>query len=280
MRRVPRHGFDAEILRAFTEATCLKSRRPIDIRESRTGRPTAFRCQKAKSCAIVSRDENVQAQSWGRATGFGGIRGDAAACPSRFCDRKPLIWACHLAADWFVGLLSDRCHGRYVSSRYGIKNVTACVADVVCRVLCCPYQTNGLLAVCKIYRQPRKADGASGYYERLANGSLKGGLMADQADGNLASKGKRGKLTNSQLRLLGFIAACGPDGCSETKQELARNLQISLKTVDRAIHRLREEGLIVSHARFGEDGTQLSNTYIAAAMDGEGDCQDSQSEQE
>ncbi|WP_455236155.1 hypothetical protein [Senegalimassilia anaerobia] len=104
--------------------------------------------------------------------------------------------------------------------------------------------------------------------------------MADQADGNLASKGKKGKLTNSQLRLLGFIAACGADGCSETKQALAGNLQISLKTVDRAIHRLREEGLIVSHARFGEDGTQLSNTYIAAAMDGEGDHQDSQSEQE
>ena len=145
LRRVPRHGCDAEILRTFTEATCLKSRRPIDMRESRTGRPMAFRCQKAKSCAIVSRDENVQAQSWGRATGFGGIRGDAAACPSRFCDRNPLIWACHLAADWFVGLLSDRCHGRYVSSRYGIYNVTACVADVVCRVLCCPYQTNGLL---------------------------------------------------------------------------------------------------------------------------------------
>ena len=104
--------------------------------------------------------------------------------------------------------------------------------------------------------------------------------MADQADGNLASRGKKGKLTNSQLRLLGFIAACGPDGCSETKQELARNQQISLKTVDRAIHRLREEGLIVSHARFGEDGTQLSNNYVAAAMDGEGDHQDSQGEQE
>ena len=104
--------------------------------------------------------------------------------------------------------------------------------------------------------------------------------MADQSDGNLAAKGKNGKLTNSQLRLLGFVAACGPDGCSETKQALARKLQISLKTVDRAIHRLREEGLITSHARIGEDGTQLSNTYIAAAMDGEGDRQDSQSEQE
>ena len=249
------------------------------MRESRTGRAAAFRCQKAKSCAVVLHGENVRAQSWGRATGFGGIHGDAAACLSRFCDRKPLIWACRLATDRFVDLPSDRCHGRYVSSRYGIKSVTACVADVVCRGTMFPL-SNEWLAACKIYRQPRKADGASGYYERLANGSLKGGLMADQSDGNFASKGKKGKLTNSQLRLLGFVAACGPDGCSETKQALARKLQISLKTVDRAIHRLREEGLITSHARFGEDGTQLSNTYIAAAMDGEGDHQDSQSEQE
>ena len=65
MRRVPRHGLDAEILRVFIEATCRKSRRPIDMRESRTGRSTVFRCQKAKSCAIVSHGENVQAQSWG-----------------------------------------------------------------------------------------------------------------------------------------------------------------------------------------------------------------------
>ena len=99
MRRVPRCGLGAEILRAFTEAACLKIRRPIGMRVSRTGRPAAFRCQKAKLCALVSHGEKVQAQSWGRATGFGGIRGDAAACPARFCDRKPLIWACRLAAD-------------------------------------------------------------------------------------------------------------------------------------------------------------------------------------
>ena len=40
--------------------------------------------------------------------------------------------------------------------------------------------------------------------------------MADQLDGNLASKGKKGKLTNSQLRLLGFVAACGADGSLQT----------------------------------------------------------------
>ena len=166
MRRVPRHGLDAEILRVFIEATCRKSRRPIDMRESRTGRSTVFRCQKAKSCAIVSHGEKVQAQSWGRATGFGGIRGDAAACPARFCDRKPLIWACRLAADRFVDLLSDRCHGRCVSSRYGIKSVTACAADVVCRVLCCPYQTNGLLPARYISSRARRtgqADSMNGW---------------------------------------------------------------------------------------------------------------------
>lgn len=140
--------------------------------------------------------------------------------------------------------------------------------------------SNERLAACRIYRPPRKAGGASGYCERLANGSLKGGSMANRSDSNLAPKGKKGKLTNSQLRLLGFVAACGPDGCSETKQALAGKLHISLKTVDRAIHRLREDGLIVSHARFGEDGTQLSNTYIAAAMDGEDEHQDLQSDKE
>ena len=105
----------------------------------------------------------------GRATGFGGIHGNAATCPSRFCDRKPLIWACRLAADRFVDLLSDRCHGRYVSSRYGIKSVTACVVDVVCRVLCCPYQTNGLLPARYIGSRARRTGKlrASGGHEGL-----------------------------------------------------------------------------------------------------------------
>ena len=169
MRRATGRGLGAEILRAFTEATFRKSRRPIGMRVSRAGRAAAFRCQKAKLCAIVSHGENVRAQSWGRATGFGGIHGDAAACLSRFCDRKPLIWACRLATDRFVDLLSDRCHGRYVSSRYGIKSVTACVADVVCRVLCCPYQTNGLLPARYISSRARRTGKlrASGGHEGL-----------------------------------------------------------------------------------------------------------------
>lgn len=91
--------------------------------------------------------------------------------------------------------------------------------------------------------------------------------MVDKADSGFALSERAGRLTNSQLRVLGFIASCGAEGCSETKQDLAKKLQISLKTVDRAIHRLREEGLVVSLARFDTNGTQLGNTYIASAMD-------------
>ena len=79
-----------------------------------------------------------------------------------------------------------------------------------------------------------------------------------QAGDGLVSAGQNKKLTSSQLRVLGFIAACGMQGCSETKRAIAEKLSLSIKTVDRAIHRLREDALIVSEARFGENGTQLS----------------------
>lgn len=90
--------------------------------------------------------------------------------------------------------------------------------------------------------------------------------MIDHINGGFVSKNQKGRLTGSQLRVLGFIASFGSEGCSETKQALATELQISLKTVDCAIHRLREEGLIVSLARYRENGTQLGNTYIASAV--------------
>lgn len=97
----------------------------------------------------------------------------------------------------------------------------------------------------------------------------------DHTDGIDVSKNQKGPLTGSQLRVLGFIASCGPEGCLETKQALAVKLQTSRKTIDRAIHRLREEGLIVSLARFDENGTQLGNTYFARANSKKGAGQDS-----
>lgn len=88
----------------------------------------------------------------------------------------------------------------------------------------------------------------------------------NQADDGLVSAGQNNKLTSSQLRVLGFIAACGVQGCSETKRAIAEKLCLSIKMVDRAIHRLRKDALIVSEARFGEDGTQLGNAYYVSAM--------------
>ena len=88
----------------------------------------------------------------------------------------------------------------------------------------------------------------------------------NQAGDGLVSAGQNKKLTSSQLRVLGFIAACGMQGCSETKRAIAEKLSLSIKTVDRAVHRLREDALIVSEARFGENGTQLGNAYYVSAM--------------
>lgn len=68
-------------------------------------------------------------------------------------------------------------------------------------------------------------------------------------------------LTNSQLLILGFIASYGAAGCSASKRDIAEALQVSLKTVDRAILRLRKEGFIISVARYAENGMRLSNTY-------------------
>ena len=65
-------------------------------------------------------------------------------------------------------------------------------------------------------------------------------------------------LTNSQLRILGYIASCGAQGCSDTKNAIAEKLGVCPKTV----RRMRDDGLIVSTARFDEHGSQLGNVYF------------------
>ena len=70
------------------------------------------------------------------------------------------------------------------------------------------------------------------------------------------------RLTNSQLRILGYIASCGAQGCSDTKNAIAEKLGVCPKTVDRAVRRMRDDGLIVSTARFDEHGSQLGNLFF------------------
>lgn len=82
--------------------------------------------------------------------------------------------------------------------------------------------------------------------------------------GRLSSKEGASRLTPLQQRILGFIversAACDGDARC-TKREIAQVVKCSEKTVDRAIVRLRSEGVIESCPRYNESGGQEGNAY-------------------
>ena len=50
-----------------------------------------------------------------------------------------------------------------------------------------------------------------------------------------------------------------------SQEALAEKLGVCPKTVDRAVRRMRDDGLIVSTARFDEHGSQLGNVYFIGA---------------
>lgn len=70
-------------------------------------------------------------------------------------------------------------------------------------------------------------------------------------------------LTPAQERLLGFIASqCMKSGSvSLAKVELAQHMGVCVRTVDRAVRRLCEEGYIEVKPLFGKDGGQIANEY-------------------
>ncbi len=82
--------------------------------------------------------------------------------------------------------------------------------------------------------------------------------------GRLSTKEGASHLTPLQQRILGFIversALSGGDACC-TKREIAHFVGCNPKTVDRAVVRLRSEGVIESCPRFAEDGSQKGNAY-------------------
>lgn len=73
-------------------------------------------------------------------------------------------------------------------------------------------------------------------------------------------------LTPTQERLLGYIAvkssSHGDFTCS--KSELSNRLHCSAKTIDRALQRLRQEGIIVVEEHYLENGGQMANSYRLA----------------
>lgn len=71
------------------------------------------------------------------------------------------------------------------------------------------------------------------------------------------------RLTPAQERLLGFIASrCVVDGSvALTKRELADRMGCCVRTVDRAVTRLRAEGYVKVREIYGDNGAQVANEY-------------------
>ena len=75
--------------------------------------------------------------------------------------------------------------------------------------------------------------------------------------------GGRVRLTDTQLKILGAIAASRRDPI--THRELAESVGCCAKTVDRAIARLRNAGLVEVRNTRGADGGRDANAYVLSS---------------
>ena len=75
--------------------------------------------------------------------------------------------------------------------------------------------------------------------------------------------GGRVRLTDTQLKILGTIAASRRHPISY--KELAESVGCCAKTVDRAIARLRNAGLVAVRNARGADGGRDANAYVLSS---------------
>ena len=76
--------------------------------------------------------------------------------------------------------------------------------------------------------------------------------------------GGRVRLTDMQLKILGAIAASSRRH-PITHEELAESVGCCAKTVDRAIARLRNAGLVEARNARGADGGRDANAYVLSS---------------
>lgn len=79
--------------------------------------------------------------------------------------------------------------------------------------------------------------------------------------------GARVRLTDTQLKILGAIAASSRRH-PITHEELAESVGCCAKTVDRAIARLRNAGLVEVRNTRGADGGQDADAYVLSGCAG------------
>ena len=114
----------------------------------------------------------------------------------------------------------------------------------------------------------RPCDAIGGHAVDCSNSVPREGVDTGDCAARRADRRTRedGRLTPSQERLLGFIASrCVADGSvALTKRELADRMGCCVRTVDRAVTRLRAEGYVEVHELYGADGAQVANEYCLA----------------
>lgn len=85
--------------------------------------------------------------------------------------------------------------------------------------------------------------------------------MSKNVENQITETQKKPVLTPAQERLLGFIVSqCMENG----KNELAQHMECCVRTIDRAVRKLRDEGYIEVVVLYGEDGGQIYNEYRVA----------------
>ena len=74
------------------------------------------------------------------------------------------------------------------------------------------------------------------------------------------------RLTPTERRIIAYVAANEGKPCSKAK--IAENLGRNVKTVNRLVSRLRDEGILVCEYLWAENGAQLANSYRLAREPG------------
>ena len=90
--------------------------------------------------------------------------------------------------------------------------------------------------------------------------------MSKNVENQITETQKKPVLTPAQERLLGFIVSQSMENGSVrlTKNELAQHMECCVRTIDRAVRKLRDEGYIEVVVLYGEDGGQICNEYRVA----------------